>query len=355
LPEGLEAAIRLRRGALDLAAAIRVSPGETLALVGPSGAGKSTCLAVLAGLLPPDEGRVSVDGAVWLDTRAGLDLPPERRRAGLLFQDYALFPHLTARENVAYGPRARGTPAETARERAGAWLRRLGVGADADRRPAALSGGQRQRVALARTLAAEPRLLLLDEPFASLDVRTRSVVRGELRALLEEARLPVVLVAHDPVDAFALAHRVAVLEEGRVTQEGTHAELAAAPRTPFVADLAGLNVYAVVVDAGHGLKAARAEGLELHVLADDVSGAGFAAFAPADVLLSAAPLTASARNSWGGHVRALLPLPDRVRVTVEAGATLTAEVTREAAATLALAPGRPVWASVKATSIRVYA
>jgi len=350
--EGLNFTLAHRRGTLELDVALEVAPGETVALMGPSGAGKTTCLELLAGLLRPRHGHVACAGDVWLDSASGVDRPPEARRVGFLFQDYALFPHLDARANVAYGARARGAPAAAADE----WLERLGLRERAGRRPQALSGGERQRVALARALASGARALLLDEPMGALDVATRAAVRGQLRRVLAEAGLPVLLVTHDPVDALALGDRLAVLEEGRLTQVGTHDALALHPRTPFVADLAGRNLYAAVVEPGTGLKPARAGALVFHVLADTVAGHAFLAFAPSEVALAEERPAGSAQNVFAATVRELRPGADRVFAVLDAsGLTLTAEITREASASLRLAPGKTVWAAVKATAIGVYA
>jgi molybdate transport system ATP-binding protein len=225
----LDLAVALRAFRLELA----LSAGrETVALVGPSGAGKTTVLRAIAGLLRPDEGRIAHDGEAWLDTAAGIDLPPQRRSVGLVFQDYALFPHMTVRENVAFG----GTG------RADELLERFRVADLATARPATLSGGERQRVALARALARDPAVLLLDEPLAALDTHTRAHVRAELQKLLAELSLPALLITHDFRDAAALADRVGVLAEGRLRQLDTSAELAARPADALVAAIAGENL-----------------------------------------------------------------------------------------------------------------
>lgn len=343
-------------GTFALDAAFEVRPGETVALVGPSGAGKSLCLSLVAGLIRPDRGRVALGDRLLCDTARGVDLPPEQRRIGLLFQEYALFPHLTVRENVAYGPRARRL-SRTERERiTDGWIERLGLEAWAERSVSQLSGGQRQRVALARALASDPHALLLDEPFSALDVTTRAAVRGELRAFLRDVGLPTVLVTHDPLDALVFGDRIVAMENGSVTQEGSREELLARPRSPFVAELTGLNLFRADLAPGTGLKEAKTAGLLFHILADDLSGAAYLAFAPSEVMLSAERGTGSAQNVFQGRVREVLPLPDRLRVVLEAGEgeTLTAEVTREAAAALHLAPGRTLWVAVKATAIHVY-
>ena len=353
-PEGLTFEARATAGSFRLDAAFDVGAKETLVLVGPSAAGKSTCLGIVAGLVRAEPARIVCGGEVWCDTTAGIDRPPEARRVGFVFQDFALFPHRDVLGNVAFGPRARGN-SRAAAERAGRrWLERLGLADLASRDTSSLSGGQRQRVALARALAAEPRVLLLDEPFGALDAATRAHVRVELRAFLDELGLPTVLVTHDPVDALALGDTIAVLEAGRVVQKGTREELLSHPRSPVVAELAGLNVYRARLAAGRGLKEARAGDAVFHVLADERAGDSFLAFAPSEVALSVEKAPGSPQNVFAGTVREVLPLPDRLRVSVTAGVVIVAELTREAGAALDVKPGRPVWVSIKATAIRVY-
>lgn len=215
--QGLDARIAVRRGEFVLDVGLRVERGETVAVLGRSGAGKSTLLRALAGLLPIDEGRISLAGEVLDDPAERVFVPCERRPVGVVFQDYLLFPHLRARENVAFGLRARlGLRRKAARAQADTWLARFGVGELADRRPGALSGGQGQRVALARALATQPRLLLLDEPLAALDTTTRGEVRAFLRGVLPDLSAPVLIVTHDPVDAEVLADRTIALNAGRL-------------------------------------------------------------------------------------------------------------------------------------------
>jgi molybdate transport system ATP-binding protein len=209
-------------------------------------------------------------------------------------------------------------------------------------------------VAIARALASEPVALLLDEPFGALDVSTRGALRSELRSFLAGCALPTVLVAHDPVDAFALGDRVAVMEHGALTQAGTHEDLLAHPRGAFVAELAGLNFYRASLASGRGLKEARVGELVFHVLADDRSRPSFLAFAPSEVALAGGRLPGSPQNVFAGRVVEVRALADRLRVVLDVGVALAADVTREAGASLGLAAGRPVWASVKATAIRVY-
>jgi molybdate transport system ATP-binding protein len=223
----LHADVAVTRGAQRIAAAFDVAPGHPLAIIGPNGAGKSTLLAAIAGLVPLDAGTVRI-GDRTVDA-----LPPERRRVGVVFQDYVLFPHLSVRDNVAFAARMRA-PRTAARAAAEPWLERYGLAPLADRLPSELSGGQAQRVALARALAADPDVLLLDEPMSALDVELRDDMRAELASHVREFGGATVLVTHSPADAAALADAVLVLEGGRVTQRGTLAELAAEPATPYV-------------------------------------------------------------------------------------------------------------------------
>jgi molybdate transport system ATP-binding protein len=343
---------RVRLDAFALEVALSVRSGETLVVVGPSGAGKSTLLALIAGLVRPDSGTVVCGVEAWSDANRSLHRPPEARRVGLVLQDFALFPHRDVAGNVRYGPESRGhaDPAAAAQ----LWSQRLGLAGLERRTVSSLSGGERQRVALARALASDPQVLLLDEPFSALDLVTRSSVRARLKALLAEWGLPTILVSHDPIDALAFGDRIAVLEAGRVTQLGSAAALTTQPRTGFVAELLGLNLYRAQVATGSGLKQAHAGAVEFHVLADDLAGPCFLAFAPSEVSLAPVRGPGSPQNVFEGRIRELLPLQDRTRVVLDVGVLLMADVTREAASGLALAPGRTIFAQVKATAIRVY-
>jgi molybdate transport system ATP-binding protein len=239
---GLEASVRKRLGSLELDLQLDVEAGS-VALVGPNGAGKTTALLALLGIVRPHDGRIRLGSHPLFDAAAGLDVPTEERGIAYLPQDYALFPHLTACQNVEFALAAasRRRPAGRRRQEARVLLERLGVGGTADRRPATLSGGERQRVALARALAREPRLLLFDEPFAALDAHVRGEVRSFLRERLAELALPAVVVTHDRADVEALGVPVLVLEGGRVVQRGSLAELAARPATDYVARFCDRN------------------------------------------------------------------------------------------------------------------
>ena len=228
----VEAGDRLRDLELDLSLA--VERGRCLALAGPNGSGKTTVLRIVGGLRRPDRGHVSLGDRTWLDTGAGVELAPEERGCGYLFQHYALFPHLSSWRNVAYG--LRDLPRERRRRRAEALLDRFGVGALAEARPRTLSGGERQRVALARTLAPEPSVLLLDEPLSALDATTRAAAAGELERALESVVVPSILVTHDFREAARFGDEVVVIDRGKVVQRGTAAELAGDPANAFVAD-----------------------------------------------------------------------------------------------------------------------
>ncbi|HEX4981012.1 MAG TPA: ABC transporter ATP-binding protein [Ilumatobacteraceae bacterium] len=347
----LEAAIEVQLGLLRLDVALTVGEGEIVALFGPNGAGKSTVLRCLAGLLPIEHGRVTIDDLVLDDPAAGVLLLPEQRPIGVVFQDYLLFAHLTALENVAFGLRARGEGRREARRRAGVWLERVGLADHADHKPPALSGGQAQRVALARALASDPRLLLLDEPLAALDAGSRGEMRRELRRHLAGFDGMRLLVTHDPVDAYALADRVVVLESGTVVQSGTLADVTAHPRSSYVADLVGINLLAGTL-AGHVLTTTT--GATVVTVSDHADGEAFAAIRPQAISLHLEHPDGSPRNTWQCTVSDVDRLADRVRVTLDGHVPLVAEITTEALAALELRPGDPVWAAVKASEVTSY-
>jgi molybdate transport system ATP-binding protein len=347
----LEAELRLILGRLELEAEVAVGTGELVVLLGPNGAGKTTLLRALAGLVPLRRGRVVLDGVVLDDVATGEHVPTERRPVGFVFQDYLLFPHLSALENVAFGLRARGLPRTEARRRAAAWLARVGLAEHAGSRPRALSGGQAQRVALARAMVADPRLLLLDEPLAALDAATRTEVRRDLRRHLASFGGTRLLVTHDPLEAMVLADRLVVLEGGRITQTGTPAEVSARPRSRYAAELVGVNLFRGQAVGGGAILLAGGATL---VAAGDHHGEVFAAVHPHAVALHRRPPEGTPRNVWAGTADSLEVVGDRVRVRVTGSVPIVAEVTPPAAAELRLADGGPVWASVKATEVTVY-
>ena len=348
----LRADVLVRRPGFTLDVDLAAEPGEVVGLLGPNGAGKSTLLRALAGLVALDGGRATLDREVLDDPAAGIFVPPERRPVGLVFQDNLLFPHLTVRENVAFGPRCAGLGRAAAGRHADDWLARLDLTALAGRRPGTLSGGQAQRAALARTLAAGPRLLLLDEPLAALDASTRLTVRTDLRRHLAAYAGPSIVVTHDPLEAMVLADRLVVVEDGRVVQAGSPAEVARQPRTAYVARLVGLNLYRGTA-TGDGVDLAG--GGRLVTVDGPRAGPVLVAVRPSAVALELhPPHEASPRNAWPGTVTGVERLGDRVRVAVDGPPPILADVTALAVAELRLEPGRPVWTSVKATEIDVY-
>ncbi|HEY6749163.1 MAG TPA: ABC transporter ATP-binding protein [Mycobacteriales bacterium] len=340
----LDAQLVLRRGRFSLDVAFAVADGEVLGVLGPNGAGKTSALRALAGLEPVTGGHVTLGGEDLTRLR------PEDRYVGVVFQDYLLFPHLTALDNVAYGLRAGGMGKAAARREAAGWLEQVGLADHAGHRPRQLSGGQAQRVALARALAARPRLLLLDEPLAALDAGTRLVLRTDLRRHLTSYGGPTVLVTHDAVEAMVLTDHLVVLEGGRIVQSGRPADVARRPRTEYVARLLGLNLYrgtargtTVSLPAGELTLATPAAG-EVHV-----------ALRPSAVALHRTrPEHGSPRNVWAGRVAGVEAVGDRVRVAVGGRPDVLADVTPDAVAELDLAAGAEIWVSVKATELTVY-
>ncbi|WP_420435615.1 ABC transporter ATP-binding protein [Candidatus Poriferisodalis sp.] len=373
----LDAELRLRRGDFELDVQLRVEPGETAALLGPNGAGKSTIVTALAGLLQLGHGVIKLGGRVLDDPAAGIFVPPDQRRIGVVFQDQVLFGHLNALDNVAFGLTSRGMRRTEARERSQAWLDAMDLGDLGHRRPRALSGGQRQRVALARALACEPDLLLADEPLGSLDVTARNRLRRNLAAHLSSGRnsggsahavplrgaddVPRLLITHDPADAFVLADRVHILEHGRLTQSGTPDELRRAPATDYAADLSGINL---VRGAAHGGEitvasdesstagtASPRSAVLLHAADTTVNGPVLATIHPRAIALHRERPSGSPRNVWRTTAEAVEPLGDITRVLLGSPLRLTADVTPGAAHELVIRPGTSLWVSVKATEV----
>ncbi|MGI9034311.1 MAG: sulfate/molybdate ABC transporter ATP-binding protein [Acidimicrobiales bacterium] len=349
-PLTLDATIALSLGSLNLDVDLHVDHKTAVAVVGPNGAGKTTLVRALAGLVAVDRGQVVIDGTVVEDPVTRVRVAPEWRHLGVVFQDHRLFPNLTALENVEFGLRARGMPRAQARASAASWLERVGLAAAGKLRPRQLSGGQAQRVALARALAIEPAVLLLDEPLAAADASARAELRRLLRQELGSYPGARVVVTHDPIEAAALADRLVVVEEGRITQAGPLAEVTARPRTPWVATMVGLNLRRGV--ASH--TTVRTDSGGLVATGTPLNGPAFIAFRPNAVTIHRRPPEGSARNVWPGQATALHPAGDRARVRVDGPVPLIAEVTAAAVSELALDDGGPVWASVKATDVDVY-
>jgi molybdate transport system ATP-binding protein len=296
-------------------------PGQVVGVIGPNGAGKSTLLRAVAGIVP-------AQGEVRVDDRSWSRLSVRERAVGMAFQDQLLFPHLSALDNVAFGPRTAGASRKDARRTARSWLERFEIGDLAGRKPGQLSGGQAQRVSIARALATEPRVLLLDEPFSGLDVGVAAALRVELAQHLSAYDGVTLLVTHDAIDALTLADAVWVLEGGRLVQVGPPREVAARPLTRHVARLVGLNVL--------------------------TEGGRFWSFSPSAVTVSPEEPSGSARHRWQGTVTSLAPHGDAVRLLVSGEHELLADVTPTSVAELRLAPGRSVWLSVKETAVDVY-
>lgn len=343
----LKARLKVNREAFTLDVQLEIDQGETVAVLGPNGAGKTTLLRSLAGLVPV-EGRVELAGEVLEDSAQRLRVPTEQRHVGLVFQDHVLFPHLSVLDNVAFGLQAQRR--RDARQIARRWLERAGLADKASSMPGELSGGEAQRVALLRTLATEPRLLLLDEPLSALDVTIRAEVRRELSRHLASFGGVRLLVTHDPLEAIALADRLVVLESGRVIQSGTPDEVTARPRSRFVADLAGVNLLR---------GKARGDRIELASGASVAAqGAGegdvFAVIHPRAVALYLARPEGTPRNVWQGETEDIDLHGERVRVRVKSPVPLVAEVTPAAVRELRLHAGSVVWVAVKATEISVY-
>jgi molybdate transport system ATP-binding protein len=343
-------------GSLQLDVQLDVAPGRCLALAGPSGAGKSTILRLLAGTRRPRDGRIRNGADLWLDSASGACLAPELRRCGYLFQEYALFPHLSAWRNVAYGMRT--TPRRERREAAIGSLARMGIAARAEAKPAVLSGGERQRVALARALAADPSVLLLDEPLSALDPRSRASATRELAGVLRLLQVPAILVTHDFAEAATLGDEVGVIDGGRIVQRGTPSELASAPVSAFVADFTGAIVLTGTAMVGDGeLTIVELDGGGLASTTGRGSGRVALGIYPWEINITLAPARndESARNRLPARILSVTRLGNRVRLGLDAGQPLVAEITGEALSELGLEPGREVTATWKATATRLVA
>jgi len=315
---------------------------STLALVGPSGAGKTTVLRAIAGLVRPESGRITSGEEVWFDAAKDVSVAPDRRRVGLVFQDYALFPHLSVRENIEYARR----------HRADEYLDRFSIRHLERARPAELSGGERQRVALARALARDPHVLLLDEPLSALDTQTKAGVRAELHDLLGGLGLPVLLVTHDFEDAAALADRVGVIVDGELRQIGMPGDLVAEPSDPFVASFTGANLLNGYGQQAAGVTHVRLEDGTVVNTADEADGAVVLAVYPWDITISVVPPNDSAMNLICAPIRGITELGNRVRVSI---GPVSAEITADSLRRLGLKVGQTAFASFKATGTRVVA
>jgi molybdate transport system ATP-binding protein len=355
----------VERGTFQLEADLTATPGEVLGVLGPNGAGKTTLLRALSGLDALTSGSIRLGAMTLDDVGSSTFVPAERRPVALVFQNYRLFPHLDVRDNVAYAPRVQGARRLESRAAADIWLERLALTDLAFRRPHQISGGQAQQVALARALAANPKLLLLDEPLSALDAKTRLDVRAQLRNHLKAFTGPVLIITHDPLEAMIMADRLLVIEGGRVVQQGSPAQVARQPATQYVARLVGLNLYTgtldpathqVHLDDGGIFTVTMGDGgLKGQVGTRPSTDRVLVGLRPSAITIhTARPAHASPRNVWKGTIGALELLADRVRVQVEAAPPALVDVSAAAVADLALRPGTVVWLSAKATETEAY-
>jgi molybdate transport system ATP-binding protein len=346
---GLKASFTARRGTFEVAIDLEVADGETHGLLGPNGAGKSTVVDALIGTLELADGSIEIDGE-RVDRS-----PPEERPIGVCFQDDLLFPRLSAIENVAFPLRARRVAKPDARERAAGILERLAPSVDPEARPRSLSGGEAQRVALARALAPEPRLLLLDEPFANVDVSARPGLRALVREVARTFGGATVLIAHEPLDALTLADRVTLLESGRVTQTGTPDEIRTSPRSAYAADLVGVNLFVGELEPqDDGTAILRTASGVIAVAPERRVDAGTRAIAsvrPIDVSIHTREPEGSARNVMDGAIEEIAIDGDRARVRIGTHPPITAELTTGSIGRLELRRGAHVWASFKAVEV----
>ncbi|WP_284978117.1 ATP-binding cassette domain-containing protein [Arthrobacter sp. fls2-241-R2A-200] len=336
---------------------VSLADAETVAVLGPNGAGKSTLLGMIAGLLRPDSGTAVLGERRLFDLDGGTHpwRPPHLRGTALLAQDSLLFPHLDALDNVAFGPRSTGASRKAAREAARHWLAEVDASAFADRKPSQLSGGQAQRVAVARALAAEPELLLLDEPMAALDIHAAPMLRRVLKRVLRGRK--AIIVTHDVLDAYMLADRVIVVENGRIVEEGPTRRILERPRSPFAAGLAGLNLVSGTI-TGEGITTPDGQvfaGQHDPAWLPQPGQAGVAAFPPSSISVFLGDVHGSPRNSFAVTITELEPHGDQIRVRADTGQhTLSADITPAASADLGLVPGMEVRFVVKAALVSVY-
>jgi molybdate transport system ATP-binding protein len=350
---------RFPKGALiDAELQVRLDPPSITVLFGPSGAGKTTILRAIAGLERSPNCVIHFGRETWVDDHTGVFVPPQRRRIGFLFQDYALFSHLTVAGNIRYG--LRGLSANEQRLRTSELLERFQLQDLAVRHPHQLSGGQKQRVALARTLAPQPRLLLLDEPLSALDGPTREVLRGELRNLLSSLSIPVLLVTHDRMEALALGDEIAIMNEGRIVQHGLIEEVFRRPLTPAIAKIVAVETVqrARVLQADEELVTIAVGEARLIAAARDFPSEAKEAFVcirAEDVLLlkRIETISASARNRLPGIVKSLIHEGPMWRIELDCGFPLKALLTRQACEELAIRESDHVLAMIKATNVHL--
>ena len=346
---------RLREFPLEIG--FEVKPAETLVIIGPSGCGKTTTLNLISGLLDPDEGRMALGDRVLFDIASRVSVPTERRSIGYVFQDFALFPHMTVKENVAYGLRARRRPKAEIPKKVDEVLGLVGITHLRERRPGALSGGERQRVALARAIACDVEILLLDEPLGSLDAQTRNQVRGELQRMLRVIGRIAIMVTHDYIDALTFGDKICVMDRGRVLQMGPREQLLHHPKSRFVADLTGVNFFEGTISSGaeDGLAEVWVGDSCLHAASGrrDMGGV-LVAFFPSDVTIGRERPMGSARNVFQSQIKEIIHMGDKVRLSLNGALPMCAEISAGALNELSVRDGDTVYASLKATAIRTY-
>jgi molybdate transport system ATP-binding protein len=362
--------------ALDFCAEI----GKTTVLLGESGAGKTTVLRFLAGLLHPQKGHILLNGCVYYDSERHIAVAPQKRPFGYVFQDYVLFPHLSVFENVAFGLHAQHLPRQVIRRRVGTVLEQVHLVGLEQHRPAQLSGGQQQRVAIARTLALQPQLLLLDEPLAALDVQTRREVRQQLRLIIAEAGITTIMVTHQYLEALLFGQQILVLDHGSMIQQGGLHDLRDAPRSAYVAELVGTNFFCghlvgyethttgIIQLPSESVDDGRIEiiaTLRERSMAGSVPGIGDEAYVivhPQSITLHHTPPEGSARNVFCGKIIHLLfpgGKEGHVRVSIQldnacSATPLIAEITQTSATRMELQEGQRVYATFKATEASAY-
>lgn len=341
-------------GKLKMSCRFHAAAGSTTAIVGISGAGKTTVLRTIAGLVHPTGGRIVCDETAWYDEAANCWVPPQRRECAFVFADAALFPHMSARENVAFGLRARGDKSVNVKRRVTDALEFLGVAELANRRALSLSSGEAQRVAIARALVLDPRVLLLDEPLNAIDVERRGPIRQAMLRLIKELGMSCVLVSHDPVEAALFSESLLVMEGGDIVQRGSPAQLRERPLTRYVAAFAGVNLYrGVASPAEGGLSEVTVEGAVFTILGH-ASGPVALVIDPDAVVLSKEKPSSSARNRLVGDVSAIVPDGPSLRVTIASRPSIVARITRRSADDLDCVPGATMHATFKASEVHVH-
>jgi molybdate transport system ATP-binding protein len=377
----LDAQFDILLGSFHLDMGFRSESGTTTVILGESGCGKSTVLRLLAGLLHPDKGHFVLDDEIYVDTNQHIDIPPQERPVGFVFQDYVLFPHLSVFDNVAFGLRMQGIHRKEMRRRVAEALEEVHLVGYDDRHPAQLSGGQQQRVAIARALAMQPQLLLLDESLSALDIQTRREVEQELRQILSRLRLTTVMVSHQYIDALLFGHQIIVLDQGHIIQQGNHLDLLLHPHSSYIAEMVGVNLFkgrVVSTDASGihtiTLSTSNGEGLEVIAVTQDntttlAPGQDVSVVVdPRSITLHQARPESSARNVFRGEVLQNVPVSAafseaekkmeglmRVSMLIDRSLPpLTADITVSSSTYMELNPGKEIYASFKATETRAY-